>query len=201
MKCLIRSETDGYLPSLATKQKVSCGQEKSATNERDDLAGLLVSTGGNFGGSETIPNSSSTSLQIQTGTGDIPQEAIFDLKTRTINRPYNEEEILPRLWVNQTPNFVLAYHTAGLFEEQNIQIKNMREPVKAWEERNGKALARLVAVIRKICETARNTEDGKLDVMVREHGVLEVRGRAEGDEVGDVLPGDLLEKWVIDTSS
>ena len=200
LRCLIRSETDGYLPSLTSQNEESTNQAKSVLDKSDDLADILASASEKFTVSETTPDST-LALQINRSAESIPQGAIFDLKTRTIKKVFDEEEILPRLWINQTPNFVLAYHTTGLFEKENIHIKDMRDPIKAWERRNGEALARLVTVLQKIREVARDTEDGKLDVMVREYGVLEIRRRVEDDEVGDVLPGDLMGKWVLDTSS
>lgn len=85
----------------------------------------------------------------------VPQAQVFDLKTRSIKARENKntlEEELPRLWVTQIPNFVLAYHTRGRFFPNDIEIRDVRPDVKRWEKdrSDDKILAKLAAVVRKL---------------------------------------------------
>lgn len=69
-------------------------------------------------------------LKVLRGGNQVPQSAVFDLKTRSIKKMDVDTiaEELPRLWISQIPNFILAYHTQGVFND--IQIHDVRDAVK-----------------------------------------------------------------------
>lgn len=50
-------------------------------------------------------------------------------------------EVLPRLWVNQTPNFVIGYHHYGTFDD--IRVQDARDEIEDWEEQNEERLGHL----------------------------------------------------------
>ncbi|KAK3396793.1 hypothetical protein B0T20DRAFT_356452, partial [Sordaria brevicollis] len=111
----------------------------------------------------------------------VPQAQIFDLKTRSIKvREKNKilEDELPRLWVTQIPNFILAYHTSGKFYPSDIEIRDMRPDVKQWEEKHSedKTLAKLAALVRMLVEMV-----GELDEMWNGEEVKDDDGK---DNVG-----------------
>lgn len=78
---------------------------------------------------ETTANAGS--LKVERAGQVVPQQAVFDLKTRCLKSKQpgipSGDEFLPRLWVNQTSNMVLAYHTRGKFESRDIHIVDMRD--------------------------------------------------------------------------
>ncbi len=72
------------------------------------------------------------------------------------------EDILPRLWVNQTSKFLIAYHKFGVFE--NPEVADVRGEVLAWEKNNSKLLARYHAVVKRIVDVVRDSEDKQCEV-------------------------------------
>ncbi|KAJ5374739.1 hypothetical protein N7517_006745 [Penicillium concentricum] len=169
MQCLIRFEADGFLPDLVpdneeTKQDpVSPGDDnlEEALSSMEKVRIIChppVTT-------ETAPKQ----LEIARRGRRIPQCAIFDLKTRSLNKKRHNtlEEELPRLWVSQTPNFVLAHHTSGRF--RHIQVQDVRDDVKQWEEIQQPALGKFASLLQMIVAFARSAEDGKLEIE-REEG-------------------------------
>ena len=59
-------------------------------------------------------------LQLKSQGRIAPQEQIFDIKTRAQQNIFDMEEILPRLWVNQTSKFLFAYHRYGMFDNPGV---------------------------------------------------------------------------------
>ncbi|KAK3073402.1 hypothetical protein LTR53_005068 [Teratosphaeriaceae sp. CCFEE 6253] len=150
LSCVVRFEGDGYLKHLA-----------DAADQDSELAEL--------------PELSA--LRMQKGGRTIPQQAIFDLKTRSVMRQGEDvlTEELPRLWISQIPNFVLAFHTRGMFHNEDISVRDVRKEIDAWEKKNQDALCRLGALLHKIVDSVKDTPDGKCEVRCREAGVLEIR--------------------------
>ncbi|KOS16913.1 hypothetical protein ESCO_004918 [Escovopsis weberi] len=81
-------------------------------------------------------------LQTVTGGQIVPQDAMFDIKTRSINVKHRDTlgEELPRLWLAQVKRFILAHHTSGKFED--VEIQDVSENIEAWEADNQAALRR-----------------------------------------------------------
>ncbi|KAK3636843.1 hypothetical protein LTR56_013954 [Elasticomyces elasticus] len=148
LKCVLRSEGDGYL---------------------EDLAGLCE--GDNV--PVTLPEM--PGLTMQHGGHRIPQQAIFDLKTRTIKR--KDEDILdselPRLYIRQIPNFVLAFHERGRFDI--ISVRNIQADLKAWEARSQAELNLLGELMHKLVGIVKATPGMKCEVRYRDVGLLEFR--------------------------
>ncbi|KAK3117365.1 hypothetical protein LTR53_001355 [Teratosphaeriaceae sp. CCFEE 6253] len=166
--CVVRFEGDGYLKHLA-----------DASDQSNELAGL--------------PELST--LRMQKGGRIIPQQAIFDLKTRSVKRQGEDvlTEELPRLWITQIPNFVLAFHTRGMFYNEDISVRDVRKEIDAWEKKNQDALCRLGAMLHKIVDSVKDTPDGKCEVRCREAGVLEIRQQL--DDAPGALSPDLHKIW------
>jgi hypothetical protein len=59
----------------------------------------------------------------------VSQEQIFDMKTCVQQNIFNMEEILPRLWLNQTSKFLLAYHRYRLLDHP--EVKDVRQLVSS----------------------------------------------------------------------
>lgn len=58
------------------------------------------------------------------------------------------EDILPKLWVNQSSKFLIAYHEHGLFDHP--KVANVRQEVVDWESSNSALLARFHAHVKRI---------------------------------------------------
>lgn len=108
-------------------------------------------------------SSQSGSLQVEYAGRRIPQAAVLDLKTRSAWRVTNvPEEELPRLWVAQIPHFILARHVSGVFHE--IQISEVSQKVKEWQQDSQKGLRQLVSLLQKIISAVKERTDKKLEV-------------------------------------
>jgi hypothetical protein len=129
LKFIVRSESDGYLKEeaeLDTRPK-----DVTATNTSQSKKNVVEAQG-------TIQADNSTLLETLTVTNkhpatdgplhvemrgrQIPQRAIFDLKTRVkeTRRPIDIDEIYRKLWVNQTLYFIFVEHFRGSFEPRDV---------------------------------------------------------------------------------
>jgi len=121
----------------------------------------------------------------------VSQDSIFDIKTRSENSSFDMDEILPRLWVNQTPNFLLAYHRYGLFKKP--EVKDARQEVQAWHKVNAPLLGRLHALVKRIVDTLRDLDNAQLEVSWDGQGPLRITKQiGEGKRV---LPAELCNYW------
>ena len=106
------------------------------------------------------------------------------------------DDILPRLWLNRTPNFILAQHSFGRFDEENVQVLDVREDVRQWQARNTQSLRRFLGVLRQLVDAVRGLESGRAAVYRLGCGALEVRSLV--DEKWSALPPNLKAKWAGD---
>jgi hypothetical protein len=80
----------------------------------------------------------------------ISRLAVFDLNTRSAKKMNVQtvEEEMPWLWTRQIPNFVLAHHTLGRFN--NIRAQDVREEMRHWEETQQPALVKFANLLQMI---------------------------------------------------
>ena len=132
LKFLVRSESDGYL-----KQEAELDAQRNDTKTTNTSSTFIKSKetlvkiqgegqADNHALFETLrvtskPSSTDGPLHIKMAGRQIPQKAIFDLKTRAkeTRRPIDMDEVHQKLWVNQTPYFMFAEHFRGSFEPQD----------------------------------------------------------------------------------
>lgn len=193
LDCLVRFEADGYHRNLVpTKAKEAFGSAEDNTNLDDLVSSLGDSAISSYSSARDRP------LTITQGGQPIPQSAIFDLKTRSIRKKDQDTlaDELPRLWVAQIPNFILAYHSWGLFEE--IQTRDVRAEIERWEYENKDVLRQFAALLRKLVNFARGTSSGKFEIRRQEVDVLELREQCDG--VGSTLPPAIEDSWVLGTA-
>ncbi|KAF9869831.1 3'-5' exonuclease [Colletotrichum karsti] len=161
--CLVRHEGDGYL-----KEKVGRMPEQPkqpSKGSRGSVDELIASFGGNKMSSAALNGSSR--LNIQPGGFEVPQTAIFDLKTRSIMRKGQDflGEEIPRMWVAQIPNFVLAYHNRGTFND--IEVLDVSAKMAQWEEEKNKELSQLAALLHLIIDLALSRADQKMEISLQ----------------------------------
>ncbi|KAJ5633377.1 hypothetical protein N7490_009716 [Penicillium lividum] len=124
MNCLVRFEADGYLPDLipedlkARRNPLSSKSDMEPEDLLSSIQGATISTV-----HSATTEKESGSLRIFEGGRYIPQRAIFDLKTRSSRKANIDtlSEEMARLWIRQIPNFVLAYHKSGKFDDIRVQ--------------------------------------------------------------------------------
>ena len=192
LDCLVRYEVDGYLRHLAKEEATEPGTEDLKPSA-DDLNDLLVSA---LPSREPIAvgPSKGKALAILHRGDAIPQAAIFDLKTRSVYK-ITEDTLggeLPRLWVGQIPNFILARHKSGLFND--IEVSEVHRQLDEWEIKEQDLIHKFVGLLRKIIASAKESSDGKLELLRQpDSSVLEVRQQAAG--VSIALSDRLFARW------
>jgi hypothetical protein len=195
MNCLVRFEADGYLPDLIQNDLSTQNEPILSTSNIDpeDLLSAIEAATISAVPPVTAHTKSAT-LKILKQGRYIPQCAVFDLKTRSEKRRGDDilSEELARLWVRQIPNFILAYHKFGRFDE--IPVQDVREDLKQWEKSQQQELARFATLLQMVASFARSTEDGKLE-LEHEEGEKVLNLRIPGGVVGRVLPSSLTDHW------
>jgi hypothetical protein len=130
-------------------------------------------------------------LEVRFQGTKVPQGQIFDLKTRRSNAQFDMEEILPRLWVNRTSKFVIAYHKFGVFD--NPKVEDVRRQVSDWENRNSNLLARFHAVLKRIVDVVRDSKDQQCEVSWDGEGLLRITKQiGEGRKA---LPSNVVQSF------
>jgi hypothetical protein len=131
-------------------------------------------------------------LALESKGRHIPQCATFDLKTRSIKKENLDVigEYMPRLWISQIPNFILAYHHQGTFNESDIHVHDIRDRVNQWEESNHSLLVKFGALLANIVRFVRSLEDRRIEINHEEESdILEFR--EQGGSVSPALPADV----------
>ncbi len=97
LKCLVRYESDGYLgDSLGSEdQGRSISHCPAEPSESGDIPSLLTAAE-SITVSEKTPGND-TDLAVQSAGHEVPQSAVFDLKTRSAHREIDMEKVYPRL--------------------------------------------------------------------------------------------------------
>lgn len=198
LRFLVRSQGDGYLVG-ETKGGEGDICEASAPADLDvkEAVDALSDELAKSRVAPTRPLKEGGRLRV-TYSGDmVRQDRMFELKTRSVRRKSGVSfedtfhDHLSRLWISQTPNFILAYHDHGLFEE--INVTNVERGIKGWEKEHAGVLSRFAALLHHIVEMAKSRPGGKLELRHVVAGELEVREQL-GD-AGDALSRPVRAMW------
>ena len=198
LQCLVRYESDGYLSEKAdgnrggAKASTWPGGSRKVGGGVDELDAAMQ--GAYVSGSALPPEEAEEKLKVQQAGAHVAQSATFELKTRTITRKDEDffDEFGPRLWLTQTPYFILAFHYHGRFDE--IRVQDVRGKVEAWEARHQADLGRLAGLLQWIVNRMKTEPDGMLELWRHEEGNLELR--SPGPKFYGALPGDVKDRWV-----
>ena len=191
LRCLVRCESDGYLKDHvhSESQQLPTSSNSSGLSRDDGLPSLLQAAESVTVG-EKVPNET-VDLIVRSAGHEVPQIAIFDLKTRSARREIDMEEVYPRLWVSQTPKFIIAYHNSGQFND--IQVQDLGDSIHDWEKRNRELLHRFNEILRQLIGFAKQSECHKVEVRRIAMGPLQIR--KQGEDCWNALPPDLKVKW------
>ena len=168
LNCIVRFGSDGYLPDKLGSASTSTVVEEIEDNlelDKIEMLRLLAS----------VPDASG-SLEVQEAGKLIPQEAVFDLKTRSKRKveTVSIETFLHNLWVNRVPNFILAFHERGKFRATDIHMVDAREQVQEWEAENAKHLKELSQVLHKLISIGQAEGRNTFEVRREGNGPLQV---------------------------
>ncbi|KAI6776403.1 hypothetical protein HG530_000348 [Fusarium avenaceum] len=179
---MVRFEGDGYIGSSRL-------QTSSKTEKGDALTQIQ-----SLGITETLSDGT-RELQVINGGVSVPQSSVFELKTRSVKARERDHlaEQLPRLWIAQITQFLLAYHETGVFRDENIEIKNVKADIDEWQELNQPSLKRLAALLRLIIDKVHASKDGKLEIVCSGGGPLEIRKQLP--DAGNALSEPVKKQW------
>ncbi|PSS18279.1 hypothetical protein M430DRAFT_275708, partial [Amorphotheca resinae ATCC 22711] len=168
---IVRYETDGYVDT-----GTSIPASNSNEPENDSLSSMLgfLSLSPPNGLPSTTPAVSK--LTVKEEGQMVPLESILEVKTRVFHNPLKIQDIVPQLWVSQTPKLVRAYHHKGTF--QLPEVEDVAAEITKWEEANQRDLRKLAALIKKILKVVKGC-DGNAIVKYVSFGGME--GRREKD--------------------
>lgn len=161
----------------------------SKEQESDSLSSLLESLSLSSTNSPPTTTPAGSRLTIREEGRIVPLESTMELKTRVFHKPLQLREVVPQLWVSQTPKLVRAYHTKGTF--QVPEVEDVAVQVKRWEEGNQNNLRKLAALIGKILQLVKGC-GGYAAVRYDDKGDKLVIRKVDGDAM---LPKDLYSKW------
>ncbi|KAF4948839.1 hypothetical protein FSARC_13633 [Fusarium sarcochroum] len=180
---MVRFEGDGFIEASSPRKMNTKAKSGDALIQMQSL-----------GISQSLSNGTG-SLEVSEGGESVPQSSVFDLKTRSVMARGKNHlgEQLPRLWIAQVTQFLLAYHERGLFKEENIDIRNVKADIDEWQDLNQSSLKRLAALLRLIVDRVRASKDGKLELIWSNSGSLEIRQQLPG--ASDVLSGPVRKQW------
>ena len=188
LKYLLRCESNGYLQEVAgNAETVPSHQKGGMSNPADFTTSLDTSDLLSIGEKRPIKGNG---LTVRNGGSEIDQGAIIEIKTRAAHKVLDMETVLPRLWMSQTSNLIVAYHKASRFD--NVQILNVRKDIQQWEERNSVNIRKLNVIIRRIITTVKSTSSMKCRVKTALSGGMEI-WELDGSNQG-ALPDDLSKK-------
>ena len=181
MQFFVRSETDAYLRNSGIENaSLKEAQKEASVDNILDMMGIDARTPVDDG-----------ALTIQKQGISISQDDIIDIKTRASYNKYDFEEIFPRLWLNQTPNFLLAYHEFGLFTKP--KVTSVRDEVLKWQKDKSEDLARFHALVRQIVDVVRDSSGCQFEVSWDGQGPLSITEQIV--EGRNALPTDLSTLW------
>jgi len=91
----------------------------------------------------------------------------------------------------------MAYHQNSCF--QDVEIHDVRDAVKAWEQAHAEDLARLAALVRRIVRAVGDHLDTKLEIRRENVGPLELRGQLA--DAGEALSPEVRLLWALKPST
>lgn len=198
LNVVMRYGCDGYLPEKVPEDdEVAAETSHQEDTDDDDIADFLERA--RVSSATTYPGADSAKLHIEHRGRTIPQAAVFDLKTRSAFKEGLTvlKDELPRYWATQMPNFILAKHKGGVFDD--ITVQDIRAEVEEWERENQRDIRRLCQLIETIVERVMARVDKKLEVRCKNVEALELREQEDGEH--DVLPPKLVMRWEGDHTS
>ena len=165
---LIRFDCKAYIN--VEIDEVALQQSQENQSHADQMQHLLVNE------EHEAPQRTNTTpagIQVEQSGELIPQSKVTDIKTRseTVKGDVLQKE-LPRLWISQTPTFILARHDNGIF--MDIQVSDITHRIQRWEVEHRQLLGRLASLLRHIRNIAQCQKLNQLEIVRPRNGDIEV---------------------------
>ena len=125
LKFIVRYETDAYVDDVPKPQSQSADSENK--NFLNMMENLSLSRTENH---SRLPIKSK--LVIQEEGKPVSIKSTIEIKTRVSHKLIDIQEVLPQLWVSETPNLVRAYHNGGIFGPP--EVKDVTHEIAEWEK-------------------------------------------------------------------
>ena len=192
LNCIIRCKCDGYREKTAgaTKPSTFITTKRQSISE-DDFDSIFKNT--RITSCLNFTRKKDEPVKVKPAGRKVSQQALFDLKTRS---DYKKEDVLEeelhRYWLAQIPNMILAQHRYGIFKQ--IQVRNIENDVKRWQEEHHDDIRKLSWLLRKIIAVAKSRNDLKLEVCCQIPDQLELREQDSSEH--DALPLQLKRRWL-----
>lgn len=169
--CVVRHETDGYVPS-----------------DSGGVDALAVALGGLAIAEEEKTSSGLAVVKLQ-GRADVPLDSTLEIKTRAASKVLDMDDVLPQLWVSQTPKLAVGYYAmGGVFT--NVKVQDMTDKIAFWEAASRGELEKLASLLRTVISVVRKSGVGQAVVECAGGSSLQV---VAGDG-RPALPDDLYGK-------
>ncbi|KAK3331841.1 hypothetical protein B0T19DRAFT_367011 [Cercophora scortea] len=141
LKCLVRNETDAHVGEGNTQ-----GADDSLSAA---LGGMSLS-----GPEKTASGLTIVKSGDQTDAAD---SSALEIKTRAASRKLDMDDVLPQLWISQTPKLAVGYHHRGLFND--VQVRDMTDEILQWEAANRGDLGKLAGLLAEIIRVVKQAAD------------------------------------------
>lgn len=191
LSCLVRFEAEGYITEKTDGMDLQC---KAEADDSASVEALLSS----LSLQSSTAATASSSLKITNAGSLVPQRALMDIKTRSIRHKNHKEAIvageMPRLWIRQVENFMLAYHQCGTFYKHEMELRDVGAEMKEWERDNEKSIMRFVEVLNRIVDFARKRKDGKFEISGRD-GEGRLHFREQIPDTPQAFSPDVERRW------
>ncbi|KAK4185250.1 hypothetical protein QBC35DRAFT_504089 [Podospora australis] len=141
LRCVVRHETDAYIRDA--------GVDALSDTLVNDLAGLSIS--------EAEKTASELTVVRSGKKADVPTSSLLEIKTRAASRVLDMAEVLPQLWISQTPNLAVGYYSKGVFKD--VKVQDMTADILWWEAASQGDLGRLAGLLINIIYAVRRSSD------------------------------------------
>ena len=197
VKCLVQFKADGYLKEKVNEK--SSGSKAGAASSQSSLKERVSSLSAQVESVSLSAKSpiNGSNLRVEALGQEIPQNSIFELKTRSTRNEVDLNPILLRLWLVQVSNLILARHTFGKFEDALPQ--DLSDDVQAWAKNNERLLQSLQKLLHRLLDAVKQSRDKKVEIRRIGEGPLEIRQLTQSS--WSALPPDLKAKWKASSES
>jgi hypothetical protein len=205
LQLLVRSAADGYLNEGLPDQQNLATPDGPDTAERFRPQRPASPTSS---GTLSEDASEMSGMTVVLGGKEIARSALFELTTRSKSgkKPFDIQTKLPELWLSQISYYIIARHETIESERpsqakeltppvqfNDIEVKNIKEELQNWEERNQTNIQKLVIVLQQILREAR-TMGGPCAVTYSRADRFLTMSKIDRGRIG-AIPEDLKGKF------
>ncbi|KAK4169711.1 hypothetical protein QBC43DRAFT_37508 [Cladorrhinum sp. PSN259] len=139
LKCIVRSETSGYV----------AGEEGTGAWSLSD--------------SMETTTTGLTILRPSTNQADADVSSALEIITRkSAQCLYFRRKVYPEMWFSQTSKLAVGYHNDNVFHSGGLRDESGQ--LSQWEADNQQSLARLVGLLKWIIDAARKAKGGRAKI-------------------------------------